>query len=123
MERSRKWLRETQNSDGSWGFYNEGTAEETAYAVLALARGCTTESTYEDLKRYMAGVRYIDSLYPVLGDRESFEYPALWIDKCLYVPTWIVKTVLEAARTACMRPARLRHRHEFYSPRLELVIA
>ena len=28
---------QSQNADGSWGFYGQPTAEETAYGLLALA--------------------------------------------------------------------------------------
>ncbi len=33
-----EWMRYTQNADGSWGFYQRPTSEETAYVLLSASR-------------------------------------------------------------------------------------
>jgi len=102
LERAREWLRQTQNPDGSWGFYGRPTAEETAYAVLALAAGAEGQ-TGRDRQRCAAGARYLTAASR--GDFGSAEesFPPLWIDKCLYTPTLIVQAVLTAAQAAGSR--------------------
>jgi squalene cyclase len=89
LDRAREWLRQTQNADGSWGFYGTPTAEETAYAVLALASENRVDG--RDLRRIAAALR----LLPADG---ATNFPPLWIDKCLYTPTLVVRAAIEAAR-------------------------
>jgi halimadienyl-diphosphate synthase len=100
MERARGWLRQTQNEDGSWGFYGASTAEETAYGLLALAAGATSgtgdPATPADRRRCAAAARY-------LRETEGTVPPPMWIDKCLYTPTLVVQTVIEAALVAHKR--------------------
>jgi halimadienyl-diphosphate synthase len=90
-ERSREWLRQSQNHDGSWGFYGQPTVEETAYALLALAR----TGGLRDVAHCEAAARYI-----VAAMADNVSHPPLWIDKCLYVPPLVVNAALEAALTA-----------------------
>jgi halimadienyl-diphosphate synthase len=94
VERSREWIRQTQNPDGSWGFYNQPTTEETAYALLALASGRLLEDG--DRARCAAAMHYLDQV----GDADL---PPLWIDKCLYTPPLVVRAAIEAARTVYTR--------------------
>ena len=114
VERSREWVRQTQNSDGSWGFYGQPTAEETAYAVLALtcgsdgaaitspARGRLSGREF-DRRRCDRAVEYLRAaLHPEPGN-EGAVCPPLWIDKCLYTPTLVVRAVIESALIAGTR--------------------
>ena len=95
VERSREWLRHTQNADGSWGFYGRPTAEETAYGVLALIGGRRAQVSRDDLPRCAAAVRWIEE-----SGEEAETPPPLWIDKCLYTPTLVVRAVLKSAIVA-----------------------
>jgi halimadienyl-diphosphate synthase len=90
VERSRDWLRHSQNADGSWGFYGQPTAEETAYGLLALA---VESASPADRARCAKAAAY-------LRDTSSDDFPALWIDKCLYTPPLIVRAAIEAALRA-----------------------
>jgi len=106
--RSREWLRQTQNSDGSWGFYGPSTVEETAYALLALARGGAGEAHPRDHHRCDAAARYLTTDVQKRARDADQTFPPLWIDKCLYTPTLVVQAVIEGALMAYARtsPAR-----------------
>jgi halimadienyl-diphosphate synthase len=94
MERSREWLRQSQNADGSWGFYGQPTAEETAYGLLALTATPTFDD--RDRARCAAAAAY-------LRETDGADMPALWIDKCLYLPPLVVRAAIKAAVTAWER--------------------
>jgi hypothetical protein len=96
-EPAREWLRQTQNGDGSWGFYGRPTAEETAYAVLGLARG--GQPTLADGARCAAAAAYLRAGARA-ASAEAERFPPLWIDKCLYNPTLVVGATIEAAQLA-----------------------
>jgi halimadienyl-diphosphate synthase len=98
IDRAGDWIRQTQNADGSWGFYGQPTVEETAYAVLALARSGDRRG---DRQRCAAGLRFMRAAYPMGASEPTL--PPLWIDKCLYTPTLIVRSVIESARAAVSR--------------------
>lgn len=106
LARAREWLRQTQNPDGSWGFYGRATAEETAYAVLALAAD-PAEQSGRDRRCCAAGLRYLTA---ASHGEQGDPYPPLWIDKCLYTPTLVVQAVLTAAQAACSRGSAARQR-------------
>ncbi|WP_437677172.1 hypothetical protein [Sorangium sp. So ce131] len=89
------WVRQTQNADGSWGFYDRPTAEETAYGVLAL-RHARRLALPEDDWRLELAVDYLLS-------RHDAEHPPLWIEKCLYTPRNIVNAAIEAALQGASR--------------------
>jgi halimadienyl-diphosphate synthase len=91
VKQSREWLRQSQNTDGSWGFYGQPTAEETAYGLLALAARRTFEEG--DRARCTAAAAYLKNV-------EHEEFPPLWIDKCLYTPPLIVRAAIDAALAA-----------------------
>ncbi|MFJ6955366.1 prenyltransferase/squalene oxidase repeat-containing protein, partial [Micromonospora aurantiaca] len=89
VERGVAWLLDTQRPDGSWGRW-DGTAEETAYAVLALADA--GRSGYSPITSALArGRRRLSELDGCDGE------PALWHDKDLYRPTRIVRAAVLAA--------------------------
>lgn len=85
------WMLHTQRENGSWGFYDVGTVEETAYVLTALLY----YHQYEPVKQ------------PVLQRAAEFlaanhqgpasDYPELWIGKCLYTPQDIVRSAVLSA--------------------------
>jgi hypothetical protein len=85
------WLVHTQRPDGSWGFFERGTAEETAYAMTALLH-------YNRHRRVPADVlhRGADYLAGAMEHDDS-AHPPLWIEKCLYVPFEIVRAAILGA--------------------------
>lgn len=93
LEGTRRWLIDTQHPDGSWGA-SRGTAEETAYAVLAL------DALAGD-RRASPGVfgAAHERLRPWLDDM----YPELWIGKGLYTPRLVVRA---ATLASCVVAAR-----------------
>jgi hypothetical protein len=94
LARAHDWVLATQRPDGSWGRWS-GTAEETAYAVLTLARaddahGPTVRALRAALPHLVAAAHGLDP-----------QEPALWHDKDLYRPHAIVRaTVLAAIHAA-----------------------
>jgi len=98
-ERSREWLRQSQNENGSWGFYAQPTAEETAYGLLALASN--RQRSEADRVRCARAAVY-------LAEAKQDVMPALWIDKCLYTPPLIVHAAIQAAQAAYSRACRAR---------------
>ncbi len=94
VERSREWLRQSQNADGSWGFYGLATAEETAYGLLALA----TSADDRDMAHCQAAAAYLHQ-----AKTERMPNPPLWIDKCLYIPPLVVEAAIDAALAAWTR--------------------
>ncbi len=106
VARAREWIRQTQNSDGSWGFYGQPTAEETAYAVLALACARREPAAVRevgraaDRRRCVRAADFIRTTALAGRDAEEAVLPPLWIDKCLYTPTLVVRAVIESALIA-----------------------
>jgi halimadienyl-diphosphate synthase len=90
LERSREWLRRSQNLDGSWGFYGQPTAEETAYGLLALVR--QREIDAGDRAQCAAAARFLED-----ATAANHPHPPLWIDKCLYLPPLVVNAAIESA--------------------------
>ncbi len=87
---SIRWIVETQNQDGSWGYYG-ATAEETAYCLQALL-------IYQ---RYGGSVSK-DALrkgLDWLGEHMEPPYSPMWICKCLYSPETIVRSAIISALT------------------------
>ncbi len=85
------WLAHTQRSDGSWGFYEKGTAEETAYAMLALLHYSDLVKVDEQVLH--KGAAYLASAYQ---DGEAVR-TELWIAKCLFAPYDIIRSAILAA--------------------------
>ncbi|MBN1313214.1 MAG: cyclase [Anaerolineae bacterium] len=83
------WILDSQNDDGSWGYYGDPTAEETAYCLQALAiwdqcGGSVSHKTLEAGKCW-------------LMDHAEPPYPPLWIGKCLYTPELPVRSAILSA--------------------------
>src|SRR5260221_3932149 len=93
VDRSRQWLRQSQNADGSWGFYGQPTPEETAYGLLALL--ASRELDERDGDRCQAAATFLEAAV-----RNHAPNPPLWIDKCLYIPPLVVNAAIEAALNA-----------------------
>lgn len=86
------WIIETQNGDGSWGYYSP-TAEETAYCLQALLLWKRNGHTVpKNVLRH--GEIWLRS-------HIENPYPALWIDKCLYCPKSIVDSAILSALVLC----------------------
>ncbi|MBI4762093.1 MAG: cyclase [Chloroflexota bacterium] len=85
---SVEWILKTQNRSGAWGAYLP-TAEETAYALQALwvwdqKAGRVPRSAL------LNGARW-------LKENLDLPYPPLWIGKCLYSPTLVVRSAVISA--------------------------
>jgi len=88
LEDAIYWILQTQNSDGSWGFYMP-TAEETAYCLQALVKW----------KRHGHAVpeSVLTRGADWLADHAEPPYPPLWIVKCLYSPVLLVRSAILSA--------------------------
>lgn len=88
-----EWLVHNQREDGSWGYFDRGTAEETAYALLALQQAYFFGQVPGDVLR-----KGIDYLLAENGlDDENPSYVELWLGKCLYAPYDIIRSAIVAA--------------------------
>jgi halimadienyl-diphosphate synthase len=105
LERAERWLLETQHADGAWGHFGRATAEETAYAVLALAALDTHNPGASCRIAREKGLSSLESLLE-LETPTVERFPAMWIDKCLYMPTDIVRAVVRAAQENRNLPTR-----------------
>ena len=85
VENAVYWILETQNADGSWGYYTP-TAEETAYCLQALIvwKRHGGQVPGNVLRRGAAW----------LADHTEPPYPPLWIGKCLYCPMLVVRSAI-----------------------------
>jgi halimadienyl-diphosphate synthase len=83
------WILQTQNLDGSWGFYGRPTAEETSYALQALVAWKRSGDSLP------AGV--IKRAKTWLRNHIEPPYPPLWIGKSLYCPTLVVRSSILAS--------------------------
>lgn len=85
------WFLHTQREDGSWGFFDRGTAEETAYALTALLHYHQHEPIDVDVLHQ--GATYLASRHQGVNST----YPELWIGKCLYTPDDVVRSAILSA--------------------------
>ena len=88
VEQSVEWILKSQNRDGSWGTYMS-TAEETAYALHAL---WIWNSKVERIQKtvFRNGARW-------LQEHLDQPYPRLWIGKCLYNPSLVIRSAVISA--------------------------
>jgi halimadienyl-diphosphate synthase len=88
-QESVDWILKTQNANGSWGFYDFSTAEETAHCIQALVIW----------QRHGGKIRKgtIEQAYRWLSKNFAPPYPPLWIDKSLYCPDVIVRSSILSA--------------------------
>ncbi len=94
--RTVEWLMHTQREDGSWGFFDQGTAEETAYAMTALLHCRRCFSIETDLLRRGADFLCRETT-ETANWHEDYHHPPLWLGKPLYVPRDIVRASILAA--------------------------
>jgi halimadienyl-diphosphate synthase len=85
------WLLHTQNDDGSWGYFQVGTVEETAYALTALLYYSQHHSV--DRAILQRGAAYLARCH----DGQESLYPELWIGKDLYAPYDVVRSAVLSA--------------------------
>jgi halimadienyl-diphosphate synthase len=93
--RSIDWLVHTQREDGSWGFFDRGTIEETAYALIGLLhyrRLRPRQVSQMVLKRGACFLQQTSS-----RSEDGTWLPRLYIEKCLYTPQDIVEATVLAA--------------------------
>ena len=91
-----EWIMHTQRSDGSWGFFPESTAEETAYALTALLYYHRYKPINLDILHRAAA--YLAYAYlPYHYNKTNMVYPELWIGKCLYAPYDVIRSAILAA--------------------------
>ncbi len=96
IKKQIKWLLKTQQDDGRWTYYphcSKAAIEETAHALLALMTVYEKRGNipFEVIDR---GFRYLEKHY-----RTAEELPALWINKALYNPYYIVESAVLTAMT------------------------
>jgi hypothetical protein len=80
-----------QRADGSWGYFDQGTAEETAYVLLTLL-GFHQRFNTVDIDVLKRGAGYLWHAYESNG-----RYPDLWIAKSLFAPEGVVESAILAA--------------------------
>ena len=85
------WIIHTQLTDGSWGYFRKGTLEETAFALTALLHYRKYRPVDDETLHQAA--RFLKQFY----EGESSAFPPMWIVKCLYSPTDIVRSVILTA--------------------------
>lgn len=85
-----RWIIDTQNDNGSWGYYSIPTAEETAYCLQSLAIW-----DRETVNSVPDGV--LEKGTSWLVEHMAPPYPPLWIGKCLYCPEWVVRSAILSA--------------------------
>ena len=88
VEESVQWMLGSQNSNGSWGTYLS-TAEETAYALQAL--WVWNQKVARIPKAILKnGARW-------LKENMDQPYQPLWIGKCLYSPSLVIRSAVISA--------------------------
>jgi halimadienyl-diphosphate synthase len=95
-----KWFSKSQREDGSWGWFNQGTAEETAYAVqaLMLAPAEFRAEIKEQLRRAAA----------YLNETEGEPVIPMWVGKTLYGPIQVVRSAVLSAQILLARSEHAR---------------
>jgi len=88
---SIQWFLHTQRDDGSWGYFDRGTAEETAYVLLALLH------FHRDVGAVDREVLRRGASFLRRTVEDGRPHPALWIAKTLYAPESIVQSAILAA--------------------------
>jgi halimadienyl-diphosphate synthase len=88
-EKAINWILQTQKSDGSWGFHNFSTAEETAYCIQALHKWNLHSKKINKHKMVLAK--------NWLEKNSDMDHPPMWMDKSLYCPERVVQSVILTA--------------------------
>jgi len=91
------WILRAQREDGSWGHQGAPTAEETAYALQALA------TWKRDGRRVPPGVLERGAAW--LREHQSGPHPPLWLMKSLYCPALVVRSAILSALALVEEPS------------------
>jgi halimadienyl-diphosphate synthase len=83
------WILRSQRANGSWGFYDFSTAEETAYCIQALF------AWYQHGKSIPKERFKLAESWLVEHSHDAFV--PMWIDKSLYCPELIVRSAILSA--------------------------
>jgi halimadienyl-diphosphate synthase len=94
------WFAKSQREDGSWGWFNQGTPEETAYAVQALMLAP------DEFKAGMAEQFRRAAAY--LNETEGEPVIPMWVGKTLYGPTQVVRSAVLSAQIMLSRSDHVR---------------
>ncbi len=86
------WMIHMQRANGSWGYFDQGTAEETAYVLLTLL------SFYHRFKAVDVDVLKKGAEYLWHAGMSNKQYPDLWIAKSLFAPEGVVESAILAAK-------------------------
>jgi halimadienyl-diphosphate synthase len=86
------WILHTQRDDGAWGYFQVSTAEETAYALIALLH-YHRQYRLTNVKPLHRAVEYLASH----ADDSVEKIPPLYIGKGLYAPYDIVRATILGA--------------------------
>ena len=111
LEPTVSWLLDTQHAGGGWGSLGRATAEETAYALLALRALHQALPFYQTERAAMAAAQGRRQLFCWLRagkpsratlqpGRQPGPLPALWVDKSVYAPARVVRAATLAASLA-----------------------
>jgi hypothetical protein len=87
-----RYLEDAQLSDGSWGYFDRGTVEETAYCLQALGRYQRAGGAVNP-QQLEAGVRWLAAR----AGQAHHEHPPLFVGRALYCPTRMVEAAALAA--------------------------
>lgn len=89
------WLLHTQRDDGSWGYFNRGTPEETAYALLALLH------YHRQIDTVNTAILRNGASYLYRETQAGLSYPEMWISKTLSASENIIDAAILAAIILC----------------------
>ena len=95
-----RWFLECQRPDGSWGWFDRGTAEETAYAVQALSLAP------ESLEPARAAA--LDRAAEYLNETAGEPVTPMWVGKTLYGPVQVVRSAVLSAQILLTRSGHAR---------------
>ena len=85
------WMTHMQRADGSWGYFGEGTAEETGYVLLTLLR------FHQRFDTVNVDVLHKGAAYLWRVSESGRNHPDLWIAKSLFAPEGVVQSAILAA--------------------------
>jgi hypothetical protein len=91
------FLKNSQREDGSWGWFDQGTPEETAYAVQALMAAPAAERAGFETNLVRAE--------QYLNETDGEPVIPMWVGKTLYAPEAVIDSAVLSARILLARRA------------------